>query len=56
MDYRSFSFIYFLLDNIFVPVFGKEVHSGNIENVTIKEKAKFPKEFFPEVRLDYDLI
>ena len=23
--------------------------SGNIENVTIKEKAKFPQEFFPDV-------
>ncbi|XP_064630080.1 inositol polyphosphate-5-phosphatase A-like isoform X2 [Lineus longissimus] len=34
----------------FVPVDGKEVLSGNIESVPIKEKAKFPKEFFPECR------
>ncbi|XP_031842579.2 inositol polyphosphate-5-phosphatase A [Nomia melanderi] len=34
----------------FVPVSGKEVHSGNIEAVTTKEKAKFPQEFFPECK------
>ncbi|XP_011138700.1 uncharacterized protein LOC105182739 [Harpegnathos saltator] len=34
----------------FVPVNGKEVHSGNIEAVTTKEKAKFPQEFFPECK------
>lgn len=26
-----------------------QVLSGNIENVQIKEKAKFPQDFFPEV-------
>ena len=31
----------------FIPVDGKEIHSGNIEAVTTKEKAKFPQEFFP---------
>jgi hypothetical protein len=35
----------------FVPAKGKEVHSGNIEAVSTKEKAKFPQDFFPEVRL-----
>ncbi|KAJ9589027.1 hypothetical protein L9F63_017671, partial [Diploptera punctata] len=34
----------------FVPVRGKEIHSGNIENVTTKEKAKFPQAFFPECK------
>ncbi|XP_053976896.1 uncharacterized protein LOC128875387 [Hylaeus volcanicus] len=34
----------------FVPVSGKEVHSGNIEAVATKEKAKFPQEFFPECK------
>ncbi|KAJ4433875.1 hypothetical protein ANN_16188 [Periplaneta americana] len=32
----------------FVPAKGKEVHSGNIEAVTTKEKSKFPQDFFPE--------
>lgn len=34
----------------FIPVNGKEVHSGNVEAVTTKEKAKFPQEFFPECK------
>lgn len=34
----------------FLPVHGKEIHSGNIEAVVTKEKAKFPQHFFPEVR------
>lgn len=34
----------------FVPVNGQEVHSGNIEAVTTKEKAKFPQDFFPECK------
>ncbi|XP_066589048.1 uncharacterized protein 5PtaseI [Prorops nasuta] len=34
----------------FVPVTGKEVHSGNIEAVSTKEKAKFPQDFFPECK------
>ncbi|XP_076481064.1 inositol polyphosphate-5-phosphatase A [Bombus vancouverensis nearcticus] len=34
----------------FIPVDGKEIHSGNIEAVTTKEKAKFPQEFFPECK------
>ncbi|XP_011702846.1 PREDICTED: uncharacterized protein LOC105458926 [Wasmannia auropunctata] len=34
----------------FTPVNGKEVHSGNIEAVSTKEKAKFPQEFFPECK------
>jgi inositol-1,4,5-trisphosphate 5-phosphatase len=35
-------------DAKFVPVEGKEVLSGNIEHVRIKEKAKFAQEFFPD--------
>jgi inositol-1,4,5-trisphosphate 5-phosphatase len=34
-----------------VSVEGREVLSGNIENVPIKDKAKFPQHFFPEVRI-----
>ncbi|RVE52750.1 hypothetical protein evm_002623 [Chilo suppressalis] len=34
----------------YVDVQGKEVHSGNIEKVTTKEKAKFPQHFFPECK------
>ena len=30
--------------------------SGNIENVSIKEKAKFPQEFFPDVSISCDFI
>ncbi|XP_023242234.1 type I inositol 1,4,5-trisphosphate 5-phosphatase-like isoform X2 [Centruroides sculpturatus] len=37
-------------EHTFLPVEGKEVHSGNIERVTTKEKAKFPQEFFPECK------
>lgn len=33
----------------FVQCQGKEIHSGNIEAVVTKEKAKFPQDFFPEV-------
>lgn len=34
----------------FVPAKGKEVHSGDIEAVSTKEKAKFPQDFFPECK------
>lgn len=34
----------------FVNVEDKQIHSGNIEGVVTKEKAKFPQDFFPEVR------
>ncbi|XP_066998981.1 inositol polyphosphate-5-phosphatase A isoform X2 [Anabrus simplex] len=34
----------------FIPVKGKEVHSGNIEAVSTKEKSKFPQDFFPECK------
>ncbi|CAH1260364.1 unnamed protein product [Diabrotica balteata] len=37
-------------DCVFVPVQGKEIHSGNIETVVTKEKAKFPQDFFPECK------
>ena len=39
-----------ILECSFVPLIGKEVHSGNIEAVTTKEKAKFPQDFFPECK------
>jgi len=47
---QYFSNCYAILECNFVPVNGKEVHSGNIEAVTTKEKAKFPQEFFPECK------
>ncbi|XP_046668070.1 inositol polyphosphate-5-phosphatase A isoform X1 [Homalodisca vitripennis] len=34
----------------FVAVEGKDVHSGNIEDVPTKEKSKFPQDFFPECK------
>ncbi|XP_054267370.1 inositol polyphosphate-5-phosphatase A-like isoform X1 [Macrosteles quadrilineatus] len=34
----------------FVAVEGKDVHSGNIEDVQTKEKSKFPQDFFPECK------
>lgn len=34
----------------YVEVLGKEVHSGNIEKVSTKEKVKFPQHFFPECK------
>ncbi|XP_028043485.1 type I inositol 1,4,5-trisphosphate 5-phosphatase isoform X1 [Bombyx mandarina] len=34
----------------YVDVVGKEIHSGNIENASTKEKAKFPQHFFPECK------
>jgi hypothetical protein len=37
------------IEKSFVPVMGHEIHSGNIEDVTSKEKSKFPQDFFPEV-------
>lgn len=45
-----FLIITYILECTFIPVNGKEVHSGNIEAVTTKEKAKFPQEFFPECK------
>lgn len=40
---------FFFLECKFVSVEGREVLSGNIANVSIKDKAKFPQEFFPDV-------
>ncbi|RZF38464.1 hypothetical protein LSTR_LSTR011954 [Laodelphax striatellus] len=34
----------------FQAVEGKEVHSGNIEDIPTKEKSKFPQDFFPECK------
>ncbi|KAL0860853.1 hypothetical protein ABMA27_009391 [Loxostege sticticalis] len=34
----------------YVDALGKEVHSGNIEKIPTKEKAKFPQHFFPECK------
>ncbi|XP_021369081.1 type I inositol 1,4,5-trisphosphate 5-phosphatase-like isoform X2 [Mizuhopecten yessoensis] len=42
--------IWDFVDCKFVPVLGREVLSGNIENVQIKEKAKFPQDFFPDFK------
>uniref|UniRef100_A0AAG5DXN8 inositol-polyphosphate 5-phosphatase n=1 Tax=Anopheles atroparvus TaxID=41427 RepID=A0AAG5DXN8_ANOAO len=32
------------------PVEGKSIHTGSIETVASKEKAKFPQQFFPECK------
>ncbi|BFY98222.1 hypothetical protein BsWGS_01261 [Bradybaena similaris] len=42
--------IWDFVDCKFIEVEGREVLSGNIENVPIKEKAKFPQYFFPEFK------
>ncbi|KAH9513353.1 Type I inositol 1,4,5-trisphosphate 5-phosphatase [Bulinus truncatus] len=42
--------IWDFVDCKFIEVEGREVLSGNIENVPIKEKAKFPQHFFPEFK------
>lgn len=34
----------------FFTVEGREVQSGNIENVSVKEKAKFPQHFYPDFK------
>lgn len=34
----------------FLTVEGREVQSGNIENVSVKEKAKFPQHFYPDFK------
>lgn len=47
------TFILFVSEFNFVAVEGKEVHSGNIEDVPTKEKSKFPQDFFPEVSYSY---
>ena len=40
----------------FVPLLGRQVLSGNIAAVPIKEKAKFPQEFFPDVSPRYNVV
>ncbi|XP_053407882.1 inositol polyphosphate-5-phosphatase A-like isoform X2 [Mercenaria mercenaria] len=42
--------IYDFIECKFLPVEGREVLSGNIENIQIKEKAKYPQNFFPEFK------
>lgn len=42
--------------NSFVVVDGHDIQAGNIENVPIKEKDKFPKEFFPEVTVHVHVL
>lgn len=42
--------IYDFIENKFIQVEGREVLSGNIENIQIKEKAKYPQNFFPEFK------
>lgn len=46
----------FCSEKEFLPVTEKTIHSGNIENVTTKEKSKFPQEFFPEVNIVFKNI
>jgi hypothetical protein len=57
--FKKYTFLFGIIDLFFwkiaafsfVPARGKEVHSGNIEAVSTKEKSKFPQDFFPEVRV-----
>ncbi|KAH3787856.1 inositol polyphosphate-5-phosphatase A-like [Dreissena polymorpha] len=42
--------IYDFIECKFLPVEGREVLSGNIENIQIKEKAKYPQNFFPDFK------
>lgn len=42
--------IYDFIECKFIQVEGREVLSGNIENIQIKEKAKYPQNFFPEFK------
>ena len=43
------AFIWSFDENKFEPVSGKQIHSGSIEHVPIKDKSKFPQHFFPQV-------
>lgn len=43
------------LDLNFQSLNGRNVHSGNIERIPIKEKSKFPQNFFPEVTINFVL-
>jgi len=36
-------------ESVFVSAKGQDVYAGDIESVSLKEKDKFPKDFFPEV-------
>lgn len=49
INFPSKIITHFILELHFVAVEGKTVHAGNIEDVPIKEKSKFPQDFFPEV-------
>jgi inositol polyphosphate 5-phosphatase INPP5A len=42
--------IWNFLTHDFESIEGKTIHTGNIESVAIKEKAKFPQNFFPECK------
>lgn len=40
--------LYDFHERMFIPVEGKEVFTGNIEHVSLKEKSKFPQNYFPD--------
>lgn len=42
--------IWNFLTHEFEVVDGKNIHTGNIESVAVKEKSKFPQQFFPECK------
>jgi inositol-1,4,5-trisphosphate 5-phosphatase len=42
--------IWNFLTHEYENVEGKTIHTGNIESVATKEKAKFPQNFFPECK------
>ena len=39
----------YISDREFVEIEGHKQYCGDIEDVPMKEKSKFPQEFFPEV-------
>lgn len=36
----------------FVSAVGQDIYTGSIEDVPLKEKSKFPQDFFPEVYMN----
>ncbi|CAO1430867.1 unnamed protein product [Diamesa hyperborea] len=42
--------IWNFLTHEYESVEGKSIHTGNIESIATKEKAKFPQQFFPECK------
>lgn len=39
-----------ITEKTFVPASGQDIYTGNIEDVSLKEKDKFPRDFFPDCK------